>query len=94
MLGAGTYALGWHAVPVFMLSMHRLMFPWIYAAVIFQLVQRRGLEDIKSAGWGLGVAAIALLPYIFLTYQNHVTSRQEYLASRHTVPRFTPSRLS
>ncbi len=81
MLGAGTYALTGHAVPVFLWSMHRLMFPWIYVAVVFHLVQRRGLEGLKSAGKGLAFAAIALFPYIFLTYQNHVTSRQEYLAS-------------
>ena len=36
---------------------------------------------MRAAGWGVGFAAIALLPYIFLTYQNHVPSRQEYMAS-------------
>ncbi len=81
MLGAGTYALTWHAAPVFLLSMHRLMFPWMYAAVVLHLVQRRGLKNLQTAGRGLAFAAFALFPYIFLTYQNHITSRQEYLAS-------------
>jgi hypothetical protein len=35
----------------------------------------------RQPGRGLLFAAVALLPYIFLTYQNHVTSRQEYVAS-------------
>jgi hypothetical protein len=102
MLNTGSYALGLHAVVVFVNSMHRLMFPWTYLAIILCLLPRRSAEspgvppasakDTGSieavAAWsrlrplrGLLFAAIALLPYIFLTYQNHVTSRQEYVAS-------------
>jgi hypothetical protein len=81
MIGTGSYAFGFQALPVLLISLHRLMFPWIYLAMILHLVRHQGLGGLKSAGWGLGFAAIALLPYIFLTYQIHVTSRQEYLAS-------------
>ncbi len=81
MLGTRTYALTWHAVPVFLWSMHRLLFPWMYAAVVIHLVQRSGLANLKSACRGLAFATLALLPYVFLTYQSHVPSRQEYLPS-------------
>lgn len=81
MLSHGSYSLSFHAVPVFLLSLHRLLFPWVYLAIVFHLVQHGKIIALKSAAWGVGFAAIALLPYIFLTYQNHVTSRQEYLAS-------------
>ncbi|MBZ5497480.1 MAG: hypothetical protein LAP85_13850 [Acidobacteriia bacterium] len=81
MLGTGSYSLGWHGVPVLLRSMHRMMFPWVYLAVILHVVRRRDLAELKPAGWGLGFAAIALVPYVFLTYQGHVTSRQEYIAS-------------
>lgn len=81
MISAGTYAFSFRAVPVLLLSMHRLMFPWIYLAIVLYLAQRRGWKELQSAVWGLAFAAIALLPYIFLTYRNSVTSRQEYLAS-------------
>jgi hypothetical protein len=81
MLNAGTYAFGFHAVPVFLLSMHRLLFPWVYLAVAILLAQRVRLKPVGSVLHGLGFAGVALAPYIFLTYQNHITSRQEYMAS-------------
>lgn len=81
MVSTGTYKLGFHAVTVFLLSMHRLLFPWVYLAIIIHFAGHGTPKHIKDASWGLGFAAIGLLPYIFLTYQNHVTSRQEYLAS-------------
>jgi hypothetical protein len=81
MINTGTYIFSFHAIPVLLLSMHKLMFPSVYLAVILQLVQRRVWKDLQPAIWGLAFAAIALLPYIFLTYRNSVTSRQEYMAS-------------
>ncbi len=81
MLATGTYSLGFHAVVVFFVSLHRLMFPWVYLAIAIHLVRRVGLRVLTDAGRGLGFAAVALLPYVFLTYQNHVVSRQEYLPS-------------
>jgi len=82
MLTAGTYVFGFHAVLVFLLSMHRLLFPWVYLAVAILLAQKLPLQSIGSAALhGLGFAGVALVPYIFLTYQNHITSRQQYMAS-------------
>src|SRR5688572_3990064 len=80
MLSHGLYAFRAHAFLVLGRSFHRLVFPWLYLAIlVFVLRMRRS----PPAGLGIGLAwmAIALLPYIFLTYQNHVPSRHEYLAS-------------
>jgi len=81
MLTSGTYSLGFHAIPVFLRSMHRLLFPWIYLAFVIVLTQRRRVYPAAPAVHGLVFAAIAFLPYVFLTYQHYVPSRQEYLAS-------------
>lgn len=81
MINTGTYSLGTHAITVFFNSMHRMLFPYVYLVVIIALWQRRKIGVVANALPGLGYAAIALLPYVFLTYDNHVTSRQEYLAS-------------
>ena len=81
MLTAGTYSFGFHGILVFLISMHRMLFPYVYLALLILLVQRQFMKTVRSALPGLGFASIALLPYIFLTYQNHITSRQEYMAS-------------
>jgi hypothetical protein len=80
MLSHGLYAFRVHAFLVLGRSFHRLVFPWLYLAILaFVLHARRGPPP--ALGFGLAWMAIALLPYIFLTYQNHVPSRHEYLAS-------------
>jgi hypothetical protein len=80
MVGDGVYALGPQALPVLGISLHKLMFPWLYVGVLaFVIAQRRWLP--RETGMGLAWMAISLLPFVFLTYQNHVPSRHEYLAS-------------
>jgi hypothetical protein len=81
MLNTGTYAFGVHGIPVFLVSMHRMLFPYVYLALMSLLAQWRTLKIVGPVLNGLGFASIAILPYIFLTYQNHITSRQEYMAS-------------
>ena len=80
MLTHGLYAFKAHAFLVLGRSFHRLVFPWLYVAIlVFVLHERRGPPP--ALGTGIAWMAIGLLPYIFLTYQNHVPSRHEYLAS-------------
>jgi hypothetical protein len=80
MLTHGLYAFKAHAFLVLVRSFHRLVFPWLYVAIlVFVLHERRGPPP--ALGTGIAWMAIGLLPYIFLTYQNHVPSRHEYLAS-------------
>jgi hypothetical protein len=80
MVGDGVYAFGLQTLPVLAISLHKLMFPWLYAGVLaFVIAQRRWLP--RETGMGLAWMAISLIPFVFLTYQNHVPSRHEYLAS-------------
>jgi hypothetical protein len=80
MVGDGVYALGPQTLPVLGISLHKLMFPWLYVAVLaFVIAQRRWLP--RETGMGLAWMTVSLLPFVFLTYQNHVPSRHEYLAS-------------
>ena len=73
------YAIGPHGFLVELNSLHRLAFPWIYIATLLLLANKR-LESPKvllvPAAW----VVLALGPYIFLTYQNHVPSRNQYIA--------------
>jgi hypothetical protein len=69
-----------HALKVLAKSLHRLMFPWLYLAVLIHAV-KRGWRIPSAVAAGLAWMVAALLPYIFLTYQDHVPSRHEYLAS-------------
>jgi len=79
LLTAGSYAFGLQGLWVWAVSMHRLLFPWMYLAAGALLVSRRLRvgELVPALVW----MTITLLPYVFLTYQNHVPSRHQYLAS-------------
>ncbi|HSR67893.1 MAG TPA: hypothetical protein VLU25_08115 [Acidobacteriota bacterium] len=80
MLQQGYYRLGPQAAGVMLWSLHRLAFPYLYLALSAFLADRRRFPG-EAMAWGLGLAALALLPYCFLTYQGHVASRHTYLAS-------------
>ncbi len=45
------YVLGWHGLVVLAVSMHRLMFPWLYLAVLIYVIsQRRRLPLLLGRG--------------------------------------------
>jgi hypothetical protein len=79
-LSSGLYAFGLHAIPVVVNTMHRLAFPWMYGAVVLLVAARRWTWRRE---WTLLVAwmVLTLVPYAFITFQNHVPSRSQYLAS-------------
>lgn len=79
-LRSGIYRAGTQAVVVFWSSLHHLFFPWLYLAIAILLTVQKARRNLDFL-WGIAWMAIALLPYLFLTYQNHVPSRQEHLAS-------------
>jgi hypothetical protein len=73
------YAIGPAGLEVEVRTLHRLFFPWIYLAVVILLAGKRMRTPgtlPAPAAW----VALALLPYVFLTYQNHVPSRNQYVA--------------
>lgn len=80
LVAGGFYAFGPKAAWVFVNSLHRLAFPWIYLLGAVAAATRAGIS-VQSLLGPLAWMGAALAPYIFLTYQNHVPSRHEYLAS-------------
>jgi len=80
MLADGYYAFGPRGLLVLGITLHRLMFPWLYVAILCYLVtQRRQLPGELASG--LIWMTIGLSPFIFLTYQNHIPSRHQYIGS-------------
>jgi hypothetical protein len=90
------YALGPHAILVLLLSLHRLIWPWFYILLFLVWLgsRERGLKPANTidspvvAGFSprsiplyLACVLLAMLPYMFITYQNSLQSRQLYLAS-------------
>ena len=74
------YAFGPHALWVWANSLHKLAFPWLYLLLVVVL-WRIGWRPLLKVRAGVGWILVALLPYIFLTYQAQVPSRNMYLAS-------------
>ncbi len=80
LIGGGFYSFGPRALLVLVKSLHKLAFPWLYLAIAAALVWRLPFNRRRIAA-ASAWAVVALLPYVFLTYQDHVPSRHEYLAS-------------
>lgn len=78
MLAEHAYAPGWHGAPVLARSIFRLTFPGVVlAAAILWLAERR--LALEALARGIAWSCITLLPFVFLTYQNHVPSRHAYV---------------
>lgn len=79
LVAAGLHGFTPAAADVLLNSLNRLCKPWIYllAAVFIMDSRRRKPPPLLAPAAWMG---IALIPYLFLTYQDHVPSRQEYLA--------------
>jgi len=76
----GLYEVHPRAVWVFLNSFHRLLFPWGYLALL-PAATRRASQAITGLIAPVAWISVSLAPYIFLTYQGHVPSRNQYLAS-------------
>jgi hypothetical protein len=80
-----SYAFGPHGLLILFKSLHRLVWPSGYIVAIALLWFERWRPDWKIAMWAT-LIAIAMLPYIFVTYTNNIPSRQLYLASSVFLP--------
>jgi hypothetical protein len=79
----GHYAPGFHFVPVYGRALIRLMSPAVpFVAALLVLRKREG-DSPLGPGFVLFAAILlmAILPYSFLTYQDHLPSRHTYLPS-------------
>ena len=74
------YQFGPHGFSVLFLSLAKLTMPWL-ALVVGLMIWKKGHWPERKWLWLVGWPVLALLPYIFLTYQSQVPSRHFYLAS-------------
>jgi hypothetical protein len=92
----GLYAFGPHALPVYARSLLRLVLPTLaFLVPLIILILREKTDDrpgrirrwITESGrapallFFLSLLAFSIIPYSFLTYQNHIPSRNTYLPS-------------
>jgi hypothetical protein len=75
------YAVSPQAAVVLLISLHRLLWPWMYIFAALAWIWGSLRPTVRDFSMALGVIAIPMLPYIFLTYDRHLPSRQVYLAS-------------
>lgn len=79
-LNSGLYAFRPAGFLITLNSAHRMAFPWL-SLVLLCLYPTRWRFDYRwAAGFALWISA-SLAPYSFITYQNHVPSRSQYLAA-------------
>ncbi len=79
-LSSGLYRMRPAGLFIILNSAHRLAFPWLYLALLL-LWPARWWKDRWQAAAFLVWIPVALAPYAFITYQNHVPSRSQYLAA-------------
>ena len=92
----GLYAFGPHSLPVYARSLLRLVLPsmiFLVPLVILILQEKTGDRPGRIRRWlaesgrapallfFLAFLALSIIPYSFLTYQNHIPSRNTYLPS-------------
>jgi hypothetical protein len=80
-VGQGAYSFGLHSVGVFARSLYRILWPWGYTGVILHRLASKKWPHPEQAARYLGWFAITMLPYVFVTYTNHLASRQVYMSS-------------
>jgi hypothetical protein len=78
------YAVGPHAILALLLSLHRLVWPWLYIVLFLVWIARNNVTQARIFE-GLPACLVwvmaPMLPYIFIAYQNAILSRQLYMAS-------------
>lgn len=81
MLASGAYVIGFQAPIVIFKTLFRLTWPWLYIVIGILVFQRSPvLNRAEIAAYTLWLA-IPMLPYMFISYQHHLPSRQLYMAS-------------
>jgi hypothetical protein len=81
MIHYDVYAVSPQALLVVAITMHRLLWPWLYVFLALAIVWGTMRLTIPAAATALVLIVIPMLPYIFLTYNKYLPSRQVYLAS-------------
>jgi hypothetical protein len=81
---SNNYAIGWHFIPVYARAIGRLLLPAVPFVVLGTLSLRKGMALPHPRGTLVILIALLLLPAIpvsFLTYLDHIPSRNTYFPS-------------
>ena len=81
MISSSNYAIGPHALLVLMNSLFRLTWPWLLILIALAILDRAQWLSLRWLAVVVVLLAIPVMPYMFITYQNHILSRQTYMAS-------------
>jgi len=79
-----SYTFGPHAIGVLLLTLHRLIWPWLYIILVLVWITRRMAfmqQTLPRLPLYLACIVVPLLPYMFIAYQRSLPSRQLYLCS-------------
>jgi len=81
MLTSHAYVIGFQAPIVILKTLFRLTTPWLYILIAILLYQRSKLLRSQQVAAYAAWLAIPMFPYMFISYQHHLPSRQLYMAS-------------
>jgi hypothetical protein len=81
LINNGFYGVGPQAAFVLAKSLHRLLWPWFYVVMVLVRLANKSWPSPKKWAVGILCTCVPMLPYIFMTYQTSLPSRQVYLAS-------------
>ena len=84
MITNGSYTLGTHAILVLLLTLHRLVWPWLYIVLLLVWITRPATffrQTLPRLPLYLACIVVPMLPYMFIAYQRSLPSRQLYLCS-------------
>jgi hypothetical protein len=74
------YAVSPRALLILLMTLHRTLWPWMYVFVALAMIWGAMRPTARGSATALGLIALPMLPYIFLTYAKSLPSRQLYLA--------------
>jgi hypothetical protein len=80
MLNAGYYSLGPHSVLVYIRTINKLAFPWLYLVLAIWIGARMNFPGKWQSLTTGFILVLVISPYSFLTYQEFLPSRHLYLA--------------
>jgi hypothetical protein len=84
MITSRSYTLGPQAIFVLLLSLHRLVWPWLYIILVLVWLTGRATfvrRTLPRLPLYLACVVVPMLPYMFIAYQASLPSRQLYMSS-------------
>jgi len=74
------YAVSPNALLVLLISLHRLLWPWMYLFAALAMIWGGMRPSLRGVSMAVGLIVVPMLPYLFKTYGRYLPSRQLYLA--------------